>query len=129
MILADSSVWIAYFNGTHGSQADVLAGHLRRGTVVTADLTIMEVLQGFRHDREYRLVRDGMLQFHCFELGGRDMAIAAAQNYRALRKKGVTVRKSVDVLIATWCIENRVPLLHADRDFDVMVELGLEVVG
>jgi predicted nucleic acid-binding protein len=57
------------------------------------------------------------------------MAIAAAQNYRALRKKGVTVRKSVDVLIATWCIENRVPLLHADRDFDVMVELGLEVVG
>jgi len=74
-------------------------------------------------------VLDGMLQLHCFELGGRDMAIAAAQNYRALRKKGVTVRKSIDVLIATWCIENKVPLLHADQDFDVMVGLGLEVVG
>jgi predicted nucleic acid-binding protein len=129
LILADSSVWIAFFNDAPSRQADLLEHHLLRQEVLTADLILMEVLQGCRHDREYRDVLAGMSELLCMELGGREMAIAAAENYRALRKRGVTVRKSVDVLIATWCIENDVTLLHADRDFDVMEELGLQVVG
>ena len=128
MILADSSVWIAFFNDAQSPKADRLEHHLLRQEVLTADLILMEVLQGCRHDRQYRAVVAGMSELLCMELGGRDMAIAAAQNYRALRKRGVTVRKSIDVLIATWCIENDVALLHADKDFDIMEPLGLKVV-
>ena len=129
MILADSSVWIAFFNDAASPQADILEQYLLRHEVLTADLILMEVLQGCRHDRQYQAVLVGMSELLCMELGGREMAIAAAENYRRLRKRGVTVRKSVDVLIATWCIENNVPLLHVDRDFDVMEPLGLKVVG
>ena len=129
MILADSSVWIAFFNDAGSPHAELLEQYLLRQEVLTADLILMEVLQGCRHDREYRAVLTGMSELLCMDIGGQEMAIAAAENYRRLRKRGVTVRKSVDVLIATWCIENDVALLHADRDFDVMVPLGLKVVG
>ena len=96
---------------------------------MTGDLILTEVLQGFRHDRDYRKAKNAMETLVFAPMVGRDIAIASALNYRKLRSKGVTVRKTIDVLIATFCIENFHQLLHADRDFDSMEEhLGLQTV-
>lgn len=128
MILVDSSVWIDFFNGTATRQADFLAATLGREPVATGDLILAEVLQGFRHDRDFERALEALRAFDCHTIGGPDIAVQAARNHRTLRRRGVTVRKTVDLLIGTWCIAHGLTLLHSDRDFDPMQRhLGLQV--
>lgn len=126
MIVVDSSVWVDYFNGVGTRETALLDSILGLEPVVIGDLILAEVLQGFRTDRDMRRAR-ATLDTLIFEpMVGRDIALASASNYRALRAKGVTVRKTIDMLIATFCMENRHALLHSDRDFDPIEEyLGL----
>ena len=127
-LLVDSSVWIDYFNGFVTPQTDHLDNLLGSELVVTGDLILAEVLQGFKQDREFELARDILLKMPVMAMVGREIAEQSAENYRRLRKKGVTVRKTIDCLIATFCIENTLTLLHADRDFDPFEQyLGLKV--
>ena len=126
MILADSSVWIDYFGGTASPQTDALHGFLRREEVVLGDLIAVEVLQGIRDDREFREVRARFAAFQMIAISTPATATMAASNYRTLRANGVTIRKTIDTLIATRCIAGRLPLLFSDRDFEPFVEhLGL----
>jgi predicted nucleic acid-binding protein len=126
MVLVDSSVWIDYFNGVATPESDLLDQLLGREPVAVGDLVLAEVLQGFRDDADYRAARDLLLGLTSFELLGAGRAVRVAENFRALRKQGITVRKTTDAVIATFCIEQRLPLLYADRDFDPFVEhLGL----
>ncbi len=117
MIFVDSSVWIGYFNGTPSAETDRLDDLLGVVPIGLGDLNLTEVLQGFRHERDYKTAKNLLMSFTIFELGGRDLAIKSADNFRFLRKKGISVRKTIDVMIATFCIENDLPLLHADKDF------------
>jgi predicted nucleic acid-binding protein len=126
MVFVDSSVWIDFFNGVATPESDLLDGLLGREPVALGDLVLAEVLQGFRDEADYRTARELMTGLVVFELLGRSRAIRVAEHYRALRRKGVTVRKTTDAVIATFCIEERLPLLYTDRDFDPFVEyLGL----
>jgi predicted nucleic acid-binding protein len=126
MIFVDSSVWIDYFNGRPTPQALFVREKLGVERFATGDLILTEVLQGFRTDAAFDQARNFLLSLDVFELAGVPVALAAAQNYRRLRAKGVTVRKTIDVMIATFCITGGYTLLHADRDFDVMRDtLGL----
>lgn len=128
MILVDSSVWIGYFNGTTSPETDRLDSLLGLEPVGLGDLILTEVLQGFRQDKDYRTAKGLLTSLTVYELLGKDLAVKSAENYRALRKRGITVRKTTDVVIATFCIENTMPLLHADRDFLPFVEhLGLHL--
>lgn len=130
MILVDSSVWISYFNGHISPQTDKLDALLGREPLAIWDLILAEVLHGFDSEREFRRVRDMLDSFFLVELGGRHIAIQAARNFRALRQLGVTVRKTIDTIIATRCIEDQLELLHNDRDFDPFAEhLGFRVVA
>jgi hypothetical protein len=129
MVLVDSSVWIAYFNGIETRETALLDGLLGREPVAIGDLILTEVLQGFRDDADYATARELLAGLTIFELLGKVRAIRAAEHYRSLRKMGVTVRKTTDTIIATFCIEERLPLLYADRDFAPFVEhLGLRSV-
>ena len=126
MIVVDSSVWIGYFNGAVARETDLLDELLGAEPIVIGDLILSEVLQGFRSEREVRVARRALDSLLFQPMVGRDVALASARNYRRLRARGVTVRKTIDMLIATFCIENGHCLLHADRDFVAMVEhLGL----
>ena len=126
MILVDSSVWIDYFNGAGTPEADKLDLLLGAEPLAIGDLILTEVLQGFHKDRDFSNARNLLTSLTVVELGGRDIAIQAARNFRALRKLGVTVRKTIDTVIATRCIESGYDLLHSDRDFDPFVQhLGL----
>ncbi|NKC00292.1 MAG: PIN domain-containing protein [Pseudomonadales bacterium] len=126
MILVDSSVWIDYFNGTPTTETDFLDSILGVEPLGIGDLILTEVLQGFRSDSEYRKVKDLMLELTLFELLGRDRAVRAADSYRALRKKGVTIRKTNDLIIGTYCVDESLPLLFRDRDFQPMIDhMGL----
>ena|SRR2546422_7400529 len=128
MVVVDSSVWIDYFNGHPTDQAEALDALLGRRLVVVGDLILAEVLQGFRRDRDFRRARRVLAAFPTVSMVGPAMAVRAAENYRRLRRLGVTVRKTIDVLIGTYCIARRLPLLHSDSDFDPMVRhLGLEL--
>ena len=118
MILVDSSVWIAYFRGTASRETDLLDAILGREEVATGDLILAEVLQGFNADRDFEQARALLATLPCLTLGGASLALQAARNFRLLRRHGVTVRKTIDAMIATRCIEDRLELLHADRDFD-----------
>ncbi len=118
MIFVDSSVWIDFFNGTPSAETNRLDSLLGIEPVGLGDLVLIEVLQGFRHDRDYDTAKELLTSLTIFELGGRDIAIKSADNFRFLRKKGVTVRKTIDVIIATFCINNDLPLLHSDKDFE-----------
>jgi predicted nucleic acid-binding protein len=130
MMLVDSSVGIDYFNGKETTQTDRLYSSLGNTFVLMGDLILTEVLQGFQSERDYRTARDLLLGLPFMAMGGRELALKSAINYRALRKKGVTVRKTIDVMIGTFCIHHQVPLLHDDRDFDPMVDfLGLKTVA
>ena len=96
---------------------------------MTGDIVLAEVLQGFREDRDFRQAERLLSSLPYLDMLGRDMALKSARNYRTLRKNGITVRKTIDVMIATFCIERGLTLLHDDRDFDPMTALGLRVVS
>ena len=128
MIVADTSVWIDDVKGIDASHTNILDHELIYNRVVTGDIIIAEFLQGFRNDREYLIAKQIMDNLEYRDFLGKEIAIQAANNYRKLRKQGITVRKTIDVIIATFCIENGFPLIHNDRDFDPMEEiLGLIV--
>ena len=129
MILVDSSVWIDYFNGVATRETDLLDGYLGTEPLLTGDLILTEVLQGFRTDRDFRRARTALDTLTFEPMVGHDIALASAQNYRKLRAQGVTVRKTIDVIIATFCIARDHRLLHSDRDFMRMADpLGLKTV-
>jgi predicted nucleic acid-binding protein len=126
VILVDSSVWIDYFRGTATDEAALLDDLLDKEELMVGDLMLTEVLQGFRQDSEYRRAQRLMLSLQIVDLAGQHIAVKAAQNYRLLRNVGITIRKTIDAIIATHCIENGVQLLHSDRDFEPFVKyLGL----
>ena len=128
MILVDSSVWLDYFQGKATAQAARLDGLLGNEPLAIGDLILTEVLQGFLNDRDFHQARRMLTALTVVELGGQDIAIPAARNFRTLRKKGVMVRKTIDTVIATRCIESGYELLHNDRDFDPFARhLGLRV--
>lgn len=117
MIIADTSAWIDYFNGTDSAEANILDSALEDGAVAIGDIIFLEILQGFRSDKDYKIARTKLSVLEQYEMFGREMVIDCADNYRILRQKGVTIRKTNDIIIATFCIENKVPLLFSDKDF------------
>jgi len=125
-LVVDSSVWIDYFNGRHSAETDTLDAALSNEEIIIGDLILAEVLQGFRKESDFHKAQELLGHFSIVSMLGPDMAIKAAANYRKLRQKGITVRKTIDVMIATYCIEHALPLLYSDRDFDPIVQhLGL----
>lgn len=129
MILVDSSVWIDYFRGALTPETEKLDALLGMELIATGDLIFTEVLQGFVNDRDFNQARNLLTSLVIVDLAGRDIAIQAANNSRTLRALGITVRKTIDTVIATRCIKNRLTLLYSDRDFDPFVEhLGLRSV-
>ncbi len=130
MILVDSSVRVDYFRGVSTAQTDKLAHLLGREPLAIGDLILAEFLQGFDRDRDFKAAQRLLSTLLLVEIGGREIAIQAAKNYRVLRGQGVTVRKTIDTLMATRCIESGFALLHSDRDFDGFAAyLGLRVVS
>jgi hypothetical protein len=130
LILVDSTVWIDYFRGTITPQTEKLDSLLGREPLAIGDLILTEVLQGFASDRDFNQARKMLTSLTVVELGGQQIAIQAAKNFRTLRNLGVTARKTIDTVIATRCIESGYDLLHNDRDFDPFVKhLGLRVVA
>ncbi len=126
MILVDSSVWIDYFRGTITPQTECLDVLLSQELLAVGDLILTEVLQGFGNERDYNQARKLLLSLDVVDIGGQDTALAAARNFRTLRTLGITVRKTIDTLIATCCIEHDFALLYSDRDFEPFVaHLGL----
>lgn len=129
MIVVDSSVWIDFLGGRRSPQVDRLDTLIGRGKILVGDLILCEVLQGFRRESEAAAALRALSAFEFQPMGGRDIALRAAANYRSLRRAGVTIRKTIDLLIGTFCIAGGYVLLHADRDFEPMVEhLGLRTL-
>jgi len=118
MILVDSSVWIDYFNGKRSWQTDLLDNLFSNVPIIMGDLILTEVLQGFKSDKDYKAAKKHLSELPFRQMGGYNVAVQSAQNYRKLRKTGVTVRKTIDIIIATFCIIEGLTLLHDDRDFD-----------
>jgi predicted nucleic acid-binding protein len=130
MILVDSSVWIDYFNGRKTWQTDLLENLFSNVPIIIGDLILTEILQGFRSDNDYKTAKSFLSDLPFRQMGGYQVAVQSAQNYRILRKKGVTVRKTIDVIIGTYCILEDLPLLHDDRDFEPMVShLSLKILS
>ena len=117
MIMVDSSVWIDYFNGRDTTQTTELDSLLGVKPIAIGDIILTEVLQGFRNDEDYKIAYSLLMSLTIFELWGEKMALKSADNYRLLRKRGITIRKTTDVIIASFCIENNLPLLFSDKDF------------
>lgn len=129
MIIVDTTVWIDYFNGQRTPQTDWLDIQVARQRLGLTDLILCEVLQGVRDDRQWQQLRRDLLKFEVFETGGVNLALAAAHNYRTLRRQGLTIRATIDGLIATFCLLNGHELLHNDRDYDAFESaLGLKVI-
>lgn len=129
MLMVDSSVWVDYFNGTITSQTNHLDKILGIEEIVIGDLIFAEVLQGFRLDKDYAAAKKAMYAFPILPLVGTSIALKSADNYRFLRKRGMTIRKTIDCLIATFCIKNALAILHSDSDFDPFEQhLQLKVV-
>ena len=129
MILVDSSVWIVHLRGQRTSATDKLEEAVAREPVLIGDLILLEILQGARDDAHAARIERGLRQYAIVPLLDADLAPRAARNYRKLRELGVTVRKTADIFISTFCIEHRHALLHDDRDFAPMEQhLGLKVV-
>jgi predicted nucleic acid-binding protein len=118
MLVVDSSVWIDYFNGLTSVQTDYLHDILDKTPILIGDLILAEVLQGFRQDSDFEKARRTLGKFIQVNMVSPSLALQSARNYRLLRQKGITVRKTIDSLIATYCIENDHDLLHNDSDFD-----------
>jgi hypothetical protein len=129
MVIVDTTVWIDYLRGTENPETVWLDGALTRQRLGLIDLVLCEVLQGIRDPNMFIKVRDELLTFHLFQTGGKDLAITSALNYRKLRDRGYTVRRTIDCLIGSFCLEAGHELLHRDRDFDPFEKaLGLRVV-
>jgi len=130
MILVDSSVWINYFNGVQSWQTDLLDDLLVNTPLIISDLILAEVLQGFRSEKDYKQAKSCLGELTFRPMVGYDIAIKSAQNYRMLRSRGITVRKTIDMLIATFCIVEDVTILHDDHDFEIIaVHLPLKVLA
>jgi len=120
VIVVDSSVWIDFLNGRNAIHVQRLRTMLGADEIIVGDLMLCEVLQGLGSERAAREVESLLRRFEIVLMGGDTIAIAAARNFRYLRRHGITIRKTIDLLIGTWCIENRRPLLHNDTDFHSM---------
>ena len=128
MILVDTSVWVDYFNGHITPETTTLDKILSTDEIIMGDIILAEVLQGFRSDQDFETAWQALMRFRQVSLLNPELAVRCAKNYRQLRKAGVTIRKTVDCFIATYCIENHIELLHCDRDFDPFENhLGLQV--
>ena len=126
MIVVDSSVWIDSLNGRNSPHVQRLRMVLGAQEVVVGDSMLCEVLQGLDNERAAREVEALLRRFEIVPMAGDAIAVVAARNFRSLRRRGITIRKTIDLLIGTWCIENRAPLLHNDSDFRPMARhLGL----
>jgi predicted nucleic acid-binding protein len=126
MVLVDTSVWIDYLRGARTGQTETLDRLLQGEGPLLGDLILAEVLQGCDTDRDFARTKSALDNLRLIEICSGEVAVKAAQNYRTLRKRGITVRKTTDTLIATRCIVDNIPLLYSDRDFDPFVEhLGL----
>ena len=129
MVIVDTTVWVDYFRGVQNFETEWLNRELTRQRLGLTDLILCEVLQGIREDAAFLRLERSLLKFEVFETGGVEFAVAAARNYRTLRSRGHTVRKTVDCLIATFCLEASHTLLHRDRDFDAFEKvLGMNVI-
>lgn len=129
MTIIDSSVWIDYFNGKITRESELLDQLLGTTSLGIGDIILTEVLQGFSNDADFNMAKALLETLSFFNFGGKDIAVKSANNYRYLRKKGITIRKTIDVIIATACLEHDFSLLYSDRDFDPFVtHLGLKAV-
>ena len=129
MLIIDSTVWVDYFNGIENPQTDYLEKMVDQAPIMIGDLILAEVLQGFREDTDFEKARRAFAKYIQVEMVNSALALQSARNYRYLRRRGITVRKTIDSLIATYCIENEHELLHNDNDFDGYEKhLGLRVV-
>jgi predicted nucleic acid-binding protein len=129
MVIVDTTVWIDYLNDVETPETDWLDQQLTRQPLGLLDLMVCEILQGLSTDEEAARVLRDLRRFQLFETGGLELATSAARNYRILRAQGRTVRKTIDCLIATFCLRESHSLLHRDRDFDPFERLlGLSVV-
>ena len=129
MLLVDTSVWVDYFNGVKNPQTDHLDENMDRTPILVGDLILAEVLQGLRSVSDCEKVRRILGKFAQVNMVDTALAVQSARNFRLLRQKGITVRKTIDSLIAVYCIENDHQLLHNDSDFDGYEKhLGLQVV-
>jgi len=126
LILADTGIWIDFFNGKITAETNFLDNALSDGNVIIGDLIVLEILQGIRNDKDYLKTQKALETLEQFELFGTSMVTECANNFRSLRKKGLTIRKTADLIIASFCIKNKIPLLYIDRDFVPFSEhLGL----
>jgi predicted nucleic acid-binding protein len=121
--MVDSSAWIDYFNGKECPEVAYLDTILGIKPVVIGDNILTEVLQGFKGDKEHKIAKQLLTALPLFQLSNKVLAVKSADNYRSLRKKGITVRKTIDTIIATYCIEQNIQLLFTDRDFLPFVKL------
>jgi predicted nucleic acid-binding protein len=129
MVIVDTTVWVDYLRGTQNYETEYLDRELGHERFGLTDLILCEILQGIRDERAFARVLHEMSVFELFETGGTTLAIEAARNFRRLRERGHTVRKTIDSLIATFCLLHGHSLLHRDRDFDHFEKhLGLAVV-
>ena len=117
MIIADTSVWIDYFKGINNAKTNLLDEKLDNDLVAIGDLILLEVFQGFKYDKDYNIAKKTLLLLQQHQFLNNKLALKASENYRKLRKKGITIRKTNDVIIASYCIENKLPLLFSDKDF------------
>jgi predicted nucleic acid-binding protein len=129
MVIVDTTVWVDYLRGMQNPETQWLNQELDRRRLGLTDVILCEVLQGIPDNRSFARVHRELLRFEVFATGGAELAVAAARNFRTLRQRGHTVRKTIDCLIATFCIRERHRLLHRDRDFDPFEKvLGLSVL-
>ncbi|MGL4487815.1 MAG: type II toxin-antitoxin system VapC family toxin [Rhizobiaceae bacterium] len=130
MLVVDTSVWIDYFRGTESTQAALLDREISQTRIIVPDLVLAEILRGLPNETIARQIEQQLQAFHSVTIGGAEIAIKTAANYRRLRSLGMTVRGTIDLLIATWCVENEIPLLHSDRDFTTMQQhMGLQILS
>lgn len=129
MIIVDTTVWVDFFAANENLQSIWLRREIGIQTIALTDLILCEILQGLRGERSFTKISGQLAEFPVFNTGGQDIAVASARNYRLLRSRGITVRKTIDCVIATFCISAGHTLLHRDRDFDPFEQhLGLRVV-
>jgi len=128
MVVVDTTVWIDYIHGLKTPYTNALDYELLHNQVITGDLLITEFLQGFRDDDDFEAAKKIMDSLIYCDMLGKDIALKSAMNFRLLRKNGITIRKTADIIIGTFCIEHELPLLHNDKDFEPMEKyLGLQV--